>query len=83
MGEARRRAQEGLPPRYSKVKGKVKTNDSQRIITWLPITEKQRSQFIDVTITGGWIGIGLLVLIWVIVRVIGPALGWWIPADLH
>ncbi|KGG13586.1 MULTISPECIES: DUF2839 domain-containing protein [Prochlorococcus] len=78
MGEARRRTAQGLPPRPKK-----KNNDSQKIFSWLPVTDKQRNQFIDLTIRGGWVGIGALVLVWVIVRVIGPAFGWWIPADLH
>ncbi len=83
MGEARRRAQEGFPQKYRKVKKKIPQSDSKRIVTWLPVTEKQRSQFIDITIKGGWVGIGLLVTIWLVVRILGPALGWWVPADLY
>ncbi len=82
MGEARRRAQEGLIPRTPKSKKKVKKGDSPRIVSWLPITERQRSQFIDFTIKAGWIGIGILVFIWIVVRFIGPTAGWWVPADL-
>ncbi len=82
MGEARRRSQEGLGPRNLKLNNN-KINNSPRIISWLPITEKQRSQFIDLSIKGGWIGIGILVLLWIVVRIIGPAAGWWVPADLH
>ncbi len=82
MGEARRRNQEGLPPKYKK--GKQTPSDfSQRSIPWLPITEKQRIQFYEVTTRAGWIGIGILALIWVVVRFIGPAAGWWVPADIH
>ena len=81
MGEARRRSQEGLPPKHKK--NNRQQDASPRIISWLPITNKQRSQFIELTIRGGWIGIGLLVLLWLIVRVVGPAAGWWVPADLH
>ena len=83
MGEARRRAKEGSLLRNIKSKKKVAKNDSPRIIDWLPTTEKQRSQFIDFSITGGWVGIGVLVLIWLVVRIIGPAAGWWIPADVR
>ncbi len=83
MGEARRRAQEGLTPRKKSSKKKRDIVDSPRVISWLPLTQKQRDQFFDITIKGGWIGIGLLVLIWIMVRFIGPAAGWWVPADLH
>ena len=83
MGEARRRAQVGLPPRNTKGQKNFKRDNSPRIVDWLPITEKQRSQFIDITIKGGWLGIGCLILVWVVVRVLGPAAGWWVPADLH
>ncbi len=83
MGEARRRAQEGLLPRQTKSKTMNKVDDSPRIIEWLPVTQKQRDQFFDISVKAGWVGIGVLVLIWVVVRFIGPAAGWWIPADLH
>ncbi len=83
MGEARRRAQEGLMPQKSQQNKQNRKNTSPRIISWLPITEKQRTQFIDITIKGGWVGIGALVLVWLVVRILGPAAGWWIPADLH
>ncbi|KGG14671.1 MULTISPECIES: DUF2839 domain-containing protein [unclassified Prochlorococcus] len=83
MGEARRRAQENLGPRKVKTIKKSKEEESSRIIEWLPITQRQREQFIDLTIKGGWVGIGILVLVWVVVRILGPAAGWWIPADLR
>tara|TARA_Y100001968_G_scaffold256376_1_gene242707 strand:- start:227 stop:466 length:240 start_codon:yes stop_codon:yes gene_type:complete len=60
-----------------KAKGK-----SPRIVSWFPVTQEQRDQFIQLTIRGSWLGIGALVLFWLIVRFVGPALGWWIPADL-
>ncbi|MCS7031335.1 MAG: DUF2839 domain-containing protein [Gloeomargarita sp. SKYG116] len=34
-------------------------------------------QFLKWTTRGTWVGIGLLVLIWVTVRFIGPSFGWW------
>ncbi len=83
MGEARRRTQEGLLPRKTKIKAKKRVDDSPRIFAWLPVTQKQRDQFFDISIKTGWFGIGGLVVIWVVVRFIGPAAGWWIPADLH
>ncbi|WP_269621899.1 DUF2839 domain-containing protein [Prochlorococcus marinus] len=81
MGEARRRSFEGLPPRNTKTK-KTSKNDSPRIVPWLSVTENQRTQFIDFTIKAGWVGIAILILIWLTVRIVGPAAGWWIPADL-
>ncbi len=77
MGEARRRLDQGLPPRTSK----SKTDDSPRIISWLPVTQNQREKFYSITQKGAWIGIGFLVIFWVIVRFVGPAAGWWTPAD--
>ncbi len=82
MGEARRRKIEGLSPQRKKSKNK-RTDNSQRILSWLPVTDNQRNQFINLTIRGGWWGIGILVFVWLVVRLIGPALGWWIPADLR
>ena len=83
MGEARRRAQEGLLPRKTKIKAEKRVDDSPRIFAWLPVTQKQRDQFFDISIKVGWVGIGVLVLIFVVVRFIGPAAGWWIPADVY
>jgi len=79
MGEAKRRKNLGLPPK-TKLKNSNKDN-SPRLFEWLPITENQKDNFIKVTIRGGWIGIGLLIALWVVVRFIGPALGLWTPAD--
>ena len=79
MGEARRRADQGLPPR----KNKAQTDNSPRIVSWLPITVNQKNQFYKITSRGAWVGIGALVLLWVIVRFVGPAAGWWVPADLR
>ncbi len=77
MGEARRRADQGLPPRQKKIQ-----SDSKKLASWLPITEEQKNQFYAITTRGAWIGIALFVLLWVVVRVIGPAAGWWTPADM-
>ena len=41
----------------------------------------QKDKFIKLSIRAGWVGIFLLILLWVVVRFIGPAAGWWIPAD--
>ena len=82
MGEARRRSKEGLGPRKS-VDKRISRDGSSKIVSWLPITAQQRTAFIELTIRGGWIGIATLALIWITVRFIGPAAGWWVPADLH
>ena len=79
MGEAKRRKNLGLPPRESPLK--KTTDDSPKLISWLPITEDQKDNFIKFSIRAGWVGIALLILLWVVVRFIGPAAGWWIPAD--
>ncbi len=78
MGEARRRADQGLPPRQKKTNS---TDNSPRIFSWLPITQQQWIQFTGLSIRVGWYGIGLLILIWLVVRFVGPAAGWWVPAD--
>ena len=78
MGEAKRRKVLGLPPRELTPK---KIDDSPRIINWLPITENQKDYFIKLSIRASWFGIAFLILLWVVVRFIGPAAGWWTPAD--
>ena len=79
MGEARRRAEKGLKPRRKK----FFTTESPRIISWFPVTQAQRDQFIQLSIRAGWVGIAALVILWIIVRFVGPAAGWWIPADIR
>ncbi|WP_338461808.1 DUF2839 domain-containing protein [Synechococcus elongatus IITB7] len=70
MGEAKRRQNSDA---------NAKAN--QPLIPGLPITKQQSEQFIALTTKGAWIGIGALVVIWLTVRLIGPALGWWELAD--
>ena len=67
MGEAKRR-QNNLGDKYGKDK---------QIFPWLSLTQKQLDQAYKVTTKGAWIGIGTLATIWVIIRFIGPAFGWW------
>jgi len=67
MGEAKRR-KAALGEQYGK---------EQNIFPWLPITKSQGEQFVKWTTRGAWIGIGIMVLIWLSVRFIGPALGLW------
>ena len=80
MGEARRRAAQGLPPREPKAKTKT-VDTSPRIVSWFPLTKNQTQQFMAVTSRGAWIGIGAMVLFWITVRFIGPTAGWWSLAD--
>ena len=67
MGEAKRR-KESLGEQYGKEK---------YILPWIPITKTQADQFMAITTKGAWIGIGVMAAVWVTVRLIGPALGWW------
>tara|TARA_X000000368_G_scaffold156675_1_gene123480 strand:+ start:61 stop:300 length:240 start_codon:yes stop_codon:yes gene_type:complete len=79
MGEARRRSDQGLKPRSKK----NARNASPRIVSWFPVTQAQRDQFIQLSIRTGWVGIAALVILWIVVRFIGPAAGWWVPADIR
>tara|TARA_Y100000589_G_C27156271_1_gene630985 strand:+ start:1589 stop:1834 length:246 start_codon:yes stop_codon:yes gene_type:complete len=79
MGEAKRRKNLGLAPR--EVSSNKNLDNSPKIINWLPITQNQKDRFIKFSIRTGWFGIALLMLLWVVVRFIGPAAGWWTPAD--
>ena len=79
MGEAKRRKNLGLPPR--EVTSNKTIDDSPRLFDWLPISQNQKDYFIKLSIRTGWFGIAILILLWVVVRFIGPAAGWWTPAD--
>ena len=82
MGEAKRRAEHGLPPRDKPRVSKAKEVDtSPRIVTWLPLTRDQASRFVAITTKAAWIGIGGLALFWVTVRFIGPDAGSWSLSD--
>ncbi len=67
MGEAKRR-QDRLGEKYGR---------EDTILPWLPITKTQAQQFVELTTKGAWIGIGTMIAIWVTIRLIGPAFGWW------
>ena len=67
MGEAKRR-KASLVNDYGQ---------SPRILPWVPITKAQAEQFVNWTTRGAWIGIFLMIAIWLTVRFIGPAFGWW------
>ena len=68
MGESKRR-KESIGDEYGK---------EQRIVAWLPITKTQSEDFVKWTSRGSWIGIGVLVAWWIVVRFVGPAAGWWV-----
>ncbi|MGL5082204.1 MAG: DUF2839 domain-containing protein [Microcoleaceae cyanobacterium] len=67
MGEAKRR-KDTLGSQYGK---------EERILPWLPITKSQSDQFMGLTTRGAWAGIILLIALWITIRFIGPAFGWW------
>ena len=79
MGEAKRRKTLGLPPKKNNTESKA--DQSPRLFEWLPITLNQRDRLIKLSIKASWFGIAGLIILWVIVRFIGPAAGWWTPAD--
>jgi hypothetical protein len=92
MGEAKRRAAQGLPPREKKPrettgakstarKGASAKDTSPRLVEWLPLTRDQAGRFVTLTTRGAWVGIAALLLFWVTVRFLGPTLGWWTLAD--
>ena len=65
MGDAKRRKNSNYNP------------EGTRIVPWLPLTTTQSEDFVRVSTKGAWIGIGLLVFGWFMVRWIGPSFGWW------
>ena len=83
MGEARRRNQQGLPPRPPHAKSSKANNadSAPPLASWLPLNRQQADQFVTITTKGAWVGIAALVIFWLTVRFIGPAAGWWTLAD--
>ena len=79
MGEAKRRKTLGSPPR--KNISKTQFDDSPRLFEWLPFTINQRDNLIKLSIKASWFGIGGLIILWIVVRFVGPAAGWWTLAD--
>lgn len=73
MGEAKRR-QESMGEEYGK---------DPNLLPWLPVTQKQLQKVYDIVMRGSWIGIFIVLTSWIVVRFIGPSLGWWelVPAD--
>ena len=79
MGEAKRRKSLGLAPKQNNTKSN--SDESPRLFNWLTLTINQRDSLMNLSIKASWYGIGGLVILWVVVRFIGPAAGWWTPAD--
>jgi hypothetical protein len=67
MGESKRRKTQ-LGDDYGK---------PERILPWVPITKTQSEAFMRWTSQGAWVGIGLMIALWLTVRFIGPGFGWW------
>lgn len=67
MGDSKRR-KEALGEKYGQ---------ESNVLPWLPIKKSQAQQFTKLSSQGAWVGIGLLIAYWAVVRFIGPALGWW------
>ena len=74
MGEAKRRKQ-SMGDAY-------KDPDSQPAWPGSPLSKGQMQKAYDLTTRGAWIGIAMLAVFWVVVRFIGPALGWWQLSDV-
>tara|TARA_B100000073_G_scaffold145652_1_gene119916 strand:- start:208 stop:459 length:252 start_codon:yes stop_codon:yes gene_type:complete len=79
MGEAKRRKKLGLSPNTNNIKNK--NDQSPRLFEWFPLTINQRDNLLKLSIQASWFGIGGLVILWIVVRFIGPAAGWWTLAD--
>ena len=60
MGEAKRRKELGVPPRQKK----IQKDQSERLITWLPITKKQLSKYPYAAPATMAIGLILLLVDW-------------------
>ena len=79
MGEAKRKKLLGLPPKRNNTKSQ--SDESPRLFEWIPFTVNQKARLIKLSIKASWYGIAGLIILWVVVRFIGPAAGWWTPAD--
>ena len=60
MGEARRRKGLGIPPRLKK----IQRNESEKLISWLPISKKQFSKYPYAAPVTMAIGLILLLVDW-------------------
>ena len=60
MGEAKRRKDLGIPPRLKK----IREDQSERIISWLPVTKRQLSKYPYAAPVTMAIGLILLLVDW-------------------
>ena len=60
MGEAKRRKDLGIPPRLKK----IQNDQSERLVSWLPITKKQLSKYPYAAPVTMAIGLILLLVDW-------------------
>lgn len=67
MGDSKRR-KETMGDKYGQ---------EANIYPWLPLKKSQAERFMTITTRSAWAGIGLLILLWITVRFIGPTFGWW------
>ena len=67
MGEAKRR-KDSMGESYGQ---------EEKFVPWFPVTKNQSRKVIEITTKASWLGIGLLVFVWVTIRFIGPGFGWW------
>jgi len=69
MGEAKRR------------KTRISQDPDQELVfpnlKDIPLTKGQARAIYNWTTRGAWTGIILLAIIWVVIRFVGPAFGWW------
>ena len=70
MGEAKRRKAQLGDEKYLE-------GQKEYAYPFLPITKQQSEAILKITKQSAWIGIGLLVVFWIVLRFIGPSLGWW------
>jgi len=54
---------------------------SRSHLGFLFLTKDKADTFVKVSTQAAWYGIGAMVVIWVTIRFIGPAFGWWHLAD--
>jgi hypothetical protein len=72
MGESKRR-KEVMGEKYG---------SSEPVASWIPfLTKDKAAKFVEVSTQAAWYGIGGMVVIWVTIRFVGPAFGWWHLAD--
>lgn len=67
--------------RKGSIAPKTVAQQDEKILPWSTITRKQADQFIQITKVGTWTSIAVLVLFWISIRFVAPALGLWTPAD--